>query len=151
MSLNTNITNLQEILDKVNNLPNSEPQENLEEELNAQSILLEEQNAKIAELANVLANKASGGSGKDIETCTCTIYLEAPTMSTTFYYVNSDLELSSIPLTDDVITFFPMKNSIIYIDDWTASSKTSGDVQKINYYMGRAAYFITGDSVFTFR
>ena len=62
MSLNTNITNLQEILDKVNNLPSSEPQENLEEELNAQSILLGEQNAKIAELVNVLANKASGGS-----------------------------------------------------------------------------------------
>lgn len=151
MSLNTNITNLQEILDKVNNLPSNKPQENLEEELNAQTILLEEQNAKIAELANILANKTGGGSGKDIETCTCTIHLESPTMSTTFYYVNSDLELSFINLTDDVTTCFPMKNSIIYIDDWTASSEVSGDAQKINYYMGRAAYFITGDSVFAFR
>ncbi len=148
MSLNTNITNLQEILDKVNTLPSAE---NLENELNSQSILISEQNAKIAELANVLANKAGGGSGKDIETCTCTIYLESPTMNTTFYYVNSDLELSSISLTDDVITFFPIKNSIIYIDEWTASSKASGDVQEIKYYMGRAAYFITGDSIFTFR
>lgn len=148
MSLNTNITNLQEILDKVNTLPSAE---NLENELNSQSALISEQNAKIAELANILANKTGGGSGKDIETCTCTIRLEAPTMSTTFYYVNSDLELSFINLTDDVTTCFPMKNSIIYIDDWTASSGVSGDAQKINYYMGRAAYFITGDSVFAFR
>lgn len=74
MSLNTNITNLQEILDKVNNLPNSEPQESLEEELNAQSILLEEQNAKIAELADVLANKASGGS--TLKTCNVTVNID---------------------------------------------------------------------------
>lgn len=73
MSLNTNITNLQEILDKVNNLPSSEPQENLEEELNTQSALISEQNAKIAELAEVLANKASGSSGQDIKYDTCTV------------------------------------------------------------------------------
>ena len=148
MSLNTNITNLREILNKVNTLPSAE---NLENELSSQSVLISEQNTKIAELANVLANKASGGSGQNIETCTCTIYLEAPTLSTKFYYVNSDLELSSINLTDDVTTFFPIKNSIIYIDGWSANSKTSGDVQKINYYTERAAYFITGDSVFTFQ
>lgn len=148
MSLNTNITNLQEILNKVNTLPSAE---NLEDELNSQSSLISEQNTKIAELAEILASKAGGGSGKDIETCTCTIHLEAPTMSTTFYYVNSDLELSFVNLTDDVTTFFPMKNSIIYIDEWTTNSKVSGDAQKINYYTGRAAYFITGNSVFTFR
>lgn len=72
MNLKTNITNLQEILDKVNNLPSSEPQENLEEELNTQSILLEEQNAKIAELANVLANKA-GNKNTKYDTCTISI------------------------------------------------------------------------------
>lgn len=64
MSLNTNITNLQEILDKVNTLPSAE---NLEDELNSQSALISEQNTKIAELAQVLAGKAgsyenSGGS-----------------------------------------------------------------------------------------
>lgn len=74
MSLNTNITNLQEILDKVNNLPNSEPQESLEEELNAQSILLEEQNAKITELAEALANKA-GNKNIKYDTCSVAITL----------------------------------------------------------------------------
>lgn len=72
MSLNTNITNLQEVLNKVNTLPTAE---NLEDELDFQSILISEQNAKIAELANILANKAGGSSGQDIKYDTCTIYL----------------------------------------------------------------------------
>ena len=67
MSLNTNITNLQEILDKVNTLPSAE---NLENELNSQSALISEQSAKIAELADVLANKAGN---KNIQYDTCTI------------------------------------------------------------------------------
>lgn len=69
MSLNTNITNLQEILDKVNTLPSAE---NLENELNSQSALISEQNAKIAELANVLANKA-GNKNTKYDTCTISI------------------------------------------------------------------------------
>lgn len=67
MSLNTNITNLQEVLDKVNTLPNTE---NLEDELNSQSALISEQNTKIAELANVLANKVNN---KNIKYDTCTV------------------------------------------------------------------------------
>lgn len=70
MSLNTNITNLQEVLNKVNTLPTAE---NLEDELDSQSILISEQNAKIAELTEVLANKASGSSGQDIKYDTCTV------------------------------------------------------------------------------
>lgn len=77
MSLNTNITNLQEILDKVNTLPSAG--ENLESELDSQSILISEQNAKIAELADVLANKASGGNIK-YDTCTISINLRAGTL-----------------------------------------------------------------------
>lgn len=65
MSLNTNITNLQEILNKVNTLPSAE---NLEDELNSQSTLIAEQNAKIAELAEALANKQA--SVKKYDTCT---------------------------------------------------------------------------------
>lgn len=69
MSLNTNITNLQEVLNKVNTLPSAE---NLKDELNSQSALISEQNAKIAELANVLANKA-GNKNTKYDTCTISI------------------------------------------------------------------------------
>lgn len=71
MSLNTNITNLQEVLNKVNTLPSAE---NLEDELNSQSALISEQNAKIAELADILANKASGGS--TLKTCMVTVNID---------------------------------------------------------------------------
>ena len=55
-------------------LPNNTTQENLEEELNAQSILLEEQNAKITELAEALANKASGSP--TLKTCNVTVNID---------------------------------------------------------------------------
>lgn len=71
MSLNTNITNLQEVLNKVNTLPSAE---NLEGELNSQSALISEQNTKIAELADILANKASGGS--TLKTCMVTVNID---------------------------------------------------------------------------
>lgn len=48
--------------------------ENLDAEIAAQNDLIAAQNAKIAELAEVLASKASGGSSNpSIETCTITV------------------------------------------------------------------------------
>ena len=57
--LKQNTTTIQELLDAINNLPEAE---NLDTELSTQAILLSEQDAKIAELAQVLAGKASGSS-----------------------------------------------------------------------------------------
>ena len=59
MSIKNNTTLLQNILEAVNTLPEAE---NLDTELNAQNNLISEQDAKIAELAQVLADKAGGGS-----------------------------------------------------------------------------------------
>lgn len=71
MSIKNNTTSLQDLLDKVNALPEAE---NLDTEISTQSTLLSEQDAKIAELAQVLAGKAGGGSGgTPIETCTVTV------------------------------------------------------------------------------
>lgn len=57
---NTNLLN--SLLEQANSLPDVE---NLDEEISAQSELISEQDAKIAELAEVLAGKA-GGSNNDI-------------------------------------------------------------------------------------
>jgi hypothetical protein len=57
--LQQNSVNLQEILNTVNALPE---EENLGAELSTQSNLILEQDAKIAELAQILAGKAGGGS-----------------------------------------------------------------------------------------
>lgn len=110
MSLNTNITNLQEVLNKVNTLPSAE---NLEDELNSQSALILEQNAKIAELADILADKASGSSGQDIkyDTCTISIYPSGGKLlgycatcfdgkNTSYKYKSSVTNLGNVTITD---------------------------------------------------
>ena len=61
--LKQNTTTIQEILNTINSLPSVE---DLNEELETQSNLLSEQDAKIAELAEILANKAAGGSGVEL-------------------------------------------------------------------------------------
>lgn len=64
--LESNNADLQTILDKVNNLPNAGGAvENLDVEFATQETLLTEQDAKIAELGEILASKTSG-----VETCT---------------------------------------------------------------------------------
>ena len=62
MSIKNNTTSLQSLLDTINNLPEASttPSENLDEEISTQETLISEQNIKIAELAEVLANKSSG-------------------------------------------------------------------------------------------
>lgn len=59
MSIKTNTASLQNLLDAVNNLPEAE---NLDSEISTQTTLISEQGAKIAELAEILSSKASGGA-----------------------------------------------------------------------------------------
>lgn len=65
MSIKTNTISLQSLLEQVNALPEAE---NLDAEISTQTTLLSEQDAKIAELAQVLADKTSG-STSSIEVC----------------------------------------------------------------------------------
>lgn len=57
--LKQNTTTIQELLNTINTLPTAE---NLGAELSTQSSLISEQDAKIAELAQVLAGKVGSGS-----------------------------------------------------------------------------------------
>jgi hypothetical protein len=86
MSIKQNITSLQNLLEQVNALPDAGVAENLDAELNTQTTLLSEQDAKIAELAQVLAGKAGGGS--------CNLNVANITIDgrygTTFRYVGAD-------------------------------------------------------------
>lgn len=68
---------LQQAIEKANGLPESTggAAENLDAEFATQEILLTEQDAKIAELAEILASKASGGTSV-VETCTVTLTSE---------------------------------------------------------------------------
>lgn len=59
MSIKNNTTSLQSLLEAVNALPEVE---NLDTELSTQANLISEQDAKIAELADILAGKAGGNS-----------------------------------------------------------------------------------------
>lgn len=70
MSIKNNTTSLQSLLEAVNALPEAE---NLDTEISTQTTLLSEQDTKIAQLAEILASKASGSSSSD-ELCTITFY-----------------------------------------------------------------------------
>lgn len=64
VNLQTKNSKLQSILNTINALPDAgEAGENLDEEITTQTTLLSEQDAKIAELAEVLAGKAAGSGG----------------------------------------------------------------------------------------
>lgn len=72
--LQSNNTDLQTVLQTLQT--KAAGTENLDTEISTQSTLLSEQDAKIAELAQVLANKAAVGnenSGAEFETCTIDI------------------------------------------------------------------------------
>jgi hypothetical protein len=72
--LKQNTTTIQELLDTINTLPTAE---NLDTELSSQTTLISEQDAKIAELAQVLAGKAGGGDKVSYDTCTVSITVQS--------------------------------------------------------------------------
>lgn len=86
MSIKNNIANLQNLLETVNALPEASNGENLEAEISTQATLLSEQDAKIAELAQVLAGKAGSGSG-NLNTANITVNIS---YGTTFRYIGPD-------------------------------------------------------------
>jgi hypothetical protein len=69
--LQLNNTTLQTILNKINELPEESGGIDIDEELITQETLLSDQDAKLAELAEILSNKASASPG--LQTCNVTI------------------------------------------------------------------------------
>lgn len=89
--LKQNTTTIQELLNTINSLPEAE---NLDTEISTQSTLLSEQDAKIAELAQVLAGKAGGSSGTNVETYTGTVSNNWHLGETaTVYYTDSSMTI----------------------------------------------------------
>lgn len=79
-NLNNNTAKLEALLATVNALPDAGVQENLNNEISTQTALLADQGAKIAELTEILSNKASGGNasggnGFEDNTDTCDIQI----------------------------------------------------------------------------
>lgn len=107
--LKQNTTTIQELLDTINNLPEAE---NLDTELNAQSTLLSEQDAKITELAQVLAGKAGGDSKvKMIE-----VTHASSSISSGVYCFNSSYELVNVAIGSTVSA---LGGIIIYAGSYT--------------------------------
>lgn len=89
MSIKNNTASLRELLEAVNNLPNAGSGENLDAEISTQTDIISEQDAKIAELAEVLAGKA--GVGGNVETCE--VRVNSPDMFIHYVDENQTLRL----------------------------------------------------------
>lgn len=81
LSIKNNTTIIQDLLEQVNSLPEAE---SLDTEILTQSTLLSEQDAKIAELAQVLAGKASN-SENNFKTAEITIQSPSQTIISVVY------------------------------------------------------------------
>lgn len=147
MSIKNNTISLQSLLDKVNALPEATVAENLDTELDTQATLLSEQDAKIAELAEILSGKAGGGSGSiSYDTCTISIVAEGGWLygycatcfdgeDITYKYNFLSSNLGNITITD-VICGSPF--SIIYRVG--AGSISHQNLTLINYGYGGAMF-----------
>lgn len=87
---------------------------------------------------------SGSGGGGSIETCHGYIMCDGPAFDdVTFYYINSNMELATA--SGQTFSFYPIKNSIIFVTNWTAMSNLSNNISLINYNMQRAAYYVSGD------
>lgn len=124
MSIKQNITSLQSLLEVVNALPEASNGENLDVEISTQATLLSEQDAKIAELAQVLAGKTGGGGGSssgNIETITVdcsTIDMLEP--GSEIIYLDGTMTLRRENLSKNVYTI--AKNTIFATSDYMGTT-----------------------------
>lgn len=136
MSIKTNTTSLQNLLEQVNALPEvgsvELPEvENLDTEISTQSTLLLEQDAKIAELAQVLAGKASS-SENNFKTAKITIQSSSRIISVVYTGIGENMtptaRYSYIGGGSTIITAL-QGTSIIVLVDSIVSTQTSGAVR----------------------
>lgn len=121
MSIKNNTTSLQSLLEMVNSLPEAE---NLDTEILTQTTLLSEQDAKIAELAQVLAGKAGGGGGSNsgnIETITvdCST-IPRPAPESEIIYLDGTMTLRRENLSRSVYTI--AKNTIFATSEYMGAT-----------------------------
>jgi hypothetical protein len=128
MSIKQNITSLQSLLEQVNALPNTE---NLDNEIQTQSTLLSEQDAKIAELAEVLANKAGGGSAS-YDTCTVDISTDGTIYKIAYLTVDDngviDFRFETTPFYTKTITCICGSYITLQLNNHVSSNCTNADI-----------------------
>lgn len=93
-----------------------------------------------------------GGGGSDsgnIETCAGVLAFDAPPDTIVISYVNANMELTELSSSSE-IPFYPIKNSIIYISNWSSMAYYNGSISLIEYDTRKAACFVYGDFTITY-
>lgn len=93
----------------------------------------------------------SSGAGGNVETCTVTIRVDAPTMGTeTIWYTNgsSSVQNTVVPFFGESTTITVIKNSIIFV--YGCNPECSGDATQLNTGMEKAI-FIFGNALLTIK
>ncbi len=139
MSIKQNITSLQNLLEQVNSLPEVE---NLDTEISTQSTLLSEQDAKIAELAEILAGKTCVSP---VELCLVQFQISDRKTSSTMRHTTPDMSscvTTSFYLYSGAPIYIP-KNTIVYFEKGTIGVSGNG------YQLASNAYIIYGNCTFS--
>lgn len=126
MSIKNNTTSLQSLLEQVNSLPEAE---NLDTELSAQTTLIAEQDAKIAELAQVLAGKAGGDDSYTTDTITLVNNTGAAVFCGASYINNGESVLIPLKLTSNAVQITIVATTISSL----SCTSTSGNVVTVFY------------------
>ena len=103
--------------------------------------------------ASSLPEAGGGGSsgGEVVEMCTGTVILNRPpSPGGVINYVDQNMNLTNSSVDDNHLSFSCMKNSIIHTNDWSTQSTTSGDIELIEYVIGQAIFFVSGDFTLMF-
>lgn len=131
--LQNNTLELQNILETINNLPNnSSSSENLDAEISTQQTLIAEQDAKIAELAQVLVSKA-GSSENNFKTAEITIQSSSRIISVVYTGIENMVPTARYSYVgeESIIITALQGTSIIVLVEFHTSTKTSGAVSML--------------------
>lgn len=179
-TLQSNNTDLQAILDAINELPEAggvelpnltNPATQDEVFLNQEYIdengekktgtftidsELTQQDSLIAQIQSAideLPDAGSGGSSGGIETCTVVITDDGSPLGPGMepIFYYVDQNGTIQQIASVSCTLTVMKNSIIAITGWSAGSNGTGQCSEIFYGIGNAAYSINGDSTLTYK
>lgn len=135
--LENNTTNLQIILNTINNLPEAGggSTENLEAELSAQETL-------IADITTALANKASGGSGGvALETCDVSFSSGMVQPGSTLIYVDENFTIQQVMAQRNVI-YKAIKGTVL--TTYSTSSTPTNCTLLLGTDSAYAIYEVTG-------
>ena len=119
---------------------------------NAYKSQLQENNTSLQNILDTINNLPESGDSSEVELCTVTITdPKAPlTKNDNFHYTTFGQKYTAAPLNQEN-TIKVIKNTLIWIDEWSSMSSCS-DPSALQYYdQGIAIFLITSDCSFTFK